>query len=350
MHAPARAVRGDLVPQGHSDPLGEFTKHRRYNRPIAAALMADPELRDVGQAISNCAQRLTLDLPVDAEVLDRPLLRGAHLCNRRLCPFCEWRRVRALRARILCGMDAFSAVHPKHAGVFLTLTVKNCPLDQLGATLDTMHRSFNRMTKRAFWPTPYFLRRTEVTVKRSLPPDLMQACRSDEMPAPEDDPTYELRGRARIESVHPHIHVLLLVPPSYFSHGYVKQSEWQRQWQEAAQLDYEPVVDVRRAKVKTDEEAITALQRVSAVIEAAKYATKATDLLALGDDIGKFHWQVRQRRFFSASRKLSQFIQDADPKGDELLDTEHFPVPLVSPAMRATAQWSELLQEYQFTS
>jgi len=40
----------------------------------------------------------------------------------------------------------------------------------------------------------------------------------------------------------------MAVKPSYFSHGYVTHAEWVKRWREAARLDYDPIVDVRRVK------------------------------------------------------------------------------------------------------
>lgn len=321
MHAAPTAVQVTSAHGSITDPLGKYTKHRQYNRPIAMALHTDWETSDVGKAIANCAQRLTLDVPLEDGQLGEPLLRGAYLCNRRLCPFCEWRRTRAWRARLIAGLNAFAAEQPKWSGVFLTLTVRNCQMHELRDTVRHMHESLRRMTKTTVWPTEYWMRRTEVTVER--------------------DGTV-------IRSVHPHLHCLLLVRPSYWGKGYVKQLEWQKQWQMAARLDYCPVVDVRRAKAKPTDEHLHGVAPVAAVVEAAKYASKATDLLALGDELPAFHHEMRGLRLYGISKPLSRYISDADVSGDELLDTDQFPVPCITPALGAVAQWFDDTQDYRF--
>jgi plasmid rolling circle replication initiator protein Rep len=321
MHAAPTAVQVTSAHGSITDPLGKFTKHRQYNRPIAQALMSDADTRDIGRAIANCSSRLLLDIPLEGDELGEPLLRGAQVCNRRLCPFCEWRRTRVWRARLISGLNAFAAEQPKWSGVFLTLTVRNCQMNELRDTVRHMHESLRRMTKTTVWPTEYWMRRTEVTV---------------------------CRDGTDIRSVHPHLHCLLLVKPSYWSHGYVKQLDWQKQWQMAARLDYCPVVDVRRAKAKPTDEHLHGVAPVAAVVEAAKYASKATDLLALGDQLPAFHYEMRGLRLYGISKPLSRYISDADVSGDDLLDTDQFPVPCITPALSAVAQWFDDTQEYRF--
>lgn len=331
----------DLSPEGQCDPLGKFTRHRKYNLPITRALMADAETRDIGRAIGNCSTRLGLEIPLVDEHLGEPLLRSSHLCNRRLCPFCEWRRTRVWRSRLIAGLNAFSAAKPNWSGVFLTLTVKNCPITELRSTIADMHSALGRLSKVSAWPTSYWMRRTEVTVQL-LPGEPSPF---DKGATAEDPPT--LKG-GRIQSVHPHLHCLLLVRPSYWSRDYIKQLRWQQEWQMAARLDYVPVVDVRRAKAKATDEHFHGVAPVSAIVEAAKYASKATDLLALGDQLPEFHHQMKGLRLYGVSKDLQQYVKAAEVSADELLDSDQFPVPCITPSLHAVADWIEEAQEYRF--
>lgn len=343
MHAAPTAVLVPSAHEGQFDPLGKFTKHKRFNKPVATALMSDGETRDIGRAIANCASRLSLDIPQGDDGLGEPLLRGAQLCNRRLCPFCEWRRTRAWRARLIGGLNAFSAEQPKYRGVFLTLTVRNCQLHELRETIREMHKSFKRLTQVSMFPTQFWMRRTEVTVNRS----------QGEHPSPNTQGSTELPlppGGGAIQSVHPHMHCLLLVRPSYWSRDYITKLRWQQEWQMAARLDYAPIVDVRRARCQAQDDTLTGVAPVSAVVEAAKYATKATDLLALGGDLPAFHHEMRGLRLYGVSGALRRFISDADVRQDELLDTSQFPVPILEPALSAVAQWFDESQEYRFVA
>lgn len=341
MHAAPTAVLGTPAHGAIQDPLGEFSKHRRYNRPIAMALHADPWTTDIGRAIANCAGRLQLDVALEDDHLGPPQLRGAHLCNRRLCPFCEWRRTRAWRARLIRGLDAFMEDHRNWSAVFLTLTVRNCQVSELRDTVRHLHASYKRLTKISGFPTEAWLRRTEVTVNRGTP---QEACLTPKELTTELLPL----GSGPVVSVHPHLHCLLLVRPSYWSRDYKKQLWWQQQWQMAARLDYVPVVDVRRAKAKPGHESHVSVAPVAAVIEAAKYASKATDLLALGDALPAFHHEMRGLRLYGVSKALQQYVSAADPQGDDLLDTSTVQETLERPCLSAVAQWFDEAQEYRF--
>jgi hypothetical protein len=148
--------------------------------------------------------------------------------------------------------------------------------------------------------------------------------------------------------VHPHLHCLLLVRPSYWSREYVKQLRWQQAWQMAARLDYPPVVDVRRAKAKPAHESHAHGDAVSAVVEAAKYASKATDLLALGGALPALHHELRGVRLYGVSKPLQQFVKASDPNVEDMLDVSPAMPTDQSPYLSATAQWFDDVQEYRF--
>jgi plasmid rolling circle replication initiator protein Rep len=341
MHAASTAKQGDSRPGPIEGPLDGFTKHRRYNRPIAVTLFEDPELRGIASAIANCSQMLRLELPLELEQLRDPRLRAAYLCNRRLCPFCEWRRTRVRRAAVLGGLEAFHKEHPNWRAVFLTLTVRNCQVSDLGETLRHMHQSFARLKDTRVWPTDYWLRRTEITVNRGTSP--IGALEHD-------SPTESLltSGGGSGLTVHPHIHCLLMVRPSYFSRDYVKQLRWQQEWQMAARLDYPPVIDVRTAKAKGDVASPGNAGVRDAVIEAAKYVSKATDLVALGPALREFALEVHRVRLFAVSKKLRQYVTDAEITAKELLDPSLAETAPQTPFATAIAQWCDQAAEYRF--
>ena len=285
--------------------------------------MLDTGTRDIGRKIANCALVLKADVLLHKDFEPQANMTAAHLCNTRLCPFCEWRRTSAWRARLHQGLEALYAEKPKLVGLFLTLTVKNVPLTRLGEELDEMNRSWKRLTKRAFFPTDLWFRRTEVTIGH---PDAS--------------------GQAM---AHPHFHVLLLVKPSYFTHGYIKQTEWQKQWMDSARLDYVPVVDVRRAKSKSGSGESPSADARSAVVEAAKYAAKATHLMELGPAISEFHWQLRNRRLYALSKKLRAYIKSGDISEQELMDSNKKDLPEGTEVVEVIAQWFEDAREYVIT-
>lgn len=299
--------------QTHSSVLDGFSTHRRYNFDVCRSLAMDPESLDIGRAIGNCALRLGVEVQLPEGEAPQAKLRAAGLCNRRLCPFCEWRRSKAWRRRFFQGLPRFHEDFPTHKPVFLTLTQRNVALGELRETIQHMNRAWNRFHQCSFFPTPFWFRRTEVTFN------------------------------AEERSFHPHFHVLLLVPAGYFSHGYVKKSEWQSQWQMAGRYDYRPVVDVRRVRSRAVADGQTIATEKAAAMEVAKYATKATDLLSLGDELGEFNRQVRGLRFSSVSSSLKPYISASDISENEMKDGGDSP-PVES--LRGTALWFEDVQQY----
>ena len=100
--------------------------------------MLDTDTRDIGRKIANCALTIKAGVTLHPELEPEVKLSAAHMCNTRLCPFCEWRRTRVWRQRLFRGLENLYDEHPGWKGVFLTLTVRNVPLDRLGDQLDEM--------------------------------------------------------------------------------------------------------------------------------------------------------------------------------------------------------------------
>ena len=309
-----------VPPQRQFGVLGSLSRHRQFNSPIARELMLDTETRDIGQKIANCALTLKADVLLHPENRTEVNLKAARVCNTRLCPFCEWRRTRVWRARLHSGIESLYASNPKLRGVFLTLTVRNVPLEQLGEQLDEMNKAWGRLVKRKIFPTWYWFRRTEVTVSATPGGSSFMA--------------------------HPHFHCLLMVKPSYFSHQYVKQSTWQKEWMDSARLDYVPVVDVRSAKQNSAGGSGSAGDAKSAVLEAAKYAAKATELMELGPAITELHHQLRGRRLYAVSSMFRKYIKAGDISPAELMDNNAKPLPEGTACVPVVAQWFEDAKEY----
>lgn len=326
---------GQASPQAHCAVLERFSKHRRWNTPISRDLMADAETREIGRKIANCALTIKADVILKPDQEPEANLTGARLCNTRFCPFCEARRTKALRARLYQGLDALYADKPKLKGVFLTLTVKNVPLEELGDQLDQMNKAWQRLKSCSFWPTDLWFRRTEVTVgTRTSGLGFLSSGRG---------------GADQSLYAHPHFHCLLLVRPSYFSRDYIKKSEWQKQWQMALRADYAPVIDVRTAKTHSTSGSLPAIDAKAAVVEAAKYAAKATSLMEIGPAITTLHWQLRNRRMTAISKELAKYVKQGEFEHEELMDASSEPLPADAERLEVIGQWFDDVQEYVIT-
>lgn len=322
MHGVAAPRLAAASAQTHSGLLDPYSKHRRFNSAICTSLQVDDDSVDLAKAIGNCATVLGLEIDVEHDQGPKALLRATRPCNRRLCPFCEWRRSKAWRRRFFEGLPKFHEDFPTHKPLFLTLTVKNCPINDLRSTIRDMHSAWARMTKLSGFPTKFWFRRTEVTHYKSENPLSVGA------------------------NFHPHMHVLLLVPSSYFSHGYIRQNEWRQWWQMSARLDYAPIVDVRRGKSKSRSGSAGTNESKEASIEITKYQTKATDLIAMGSALGEYNRQVANLRFAAVSKSLRPYVADTPMSSSDLVDKG---TAVVGETYRAKALWFQDVGEYLFS-
>ena len=191
---------------------------------------------------SLCADLLQFRLCPDAfEGAYKLKLASAKFCRLRHCPICQWRRSLRWKAKAYQILPKVVDDYPKHRWLFATFTVKNCEISELRSTLQHMNKAFKRMTERKAWPAIGWVKSVEVTRNRK-------------------------NGTA-----HPHIHTLLLVPPSYFSHGYLSQQKWVDMWQSCARLDYQPILDVRALNQRIPPTAL--------IPEVLKYAVKESDMV-----------------------------------------------------------------------
>lgn len=169
---------------------------------------------------------------------------------------CQWRRSLKWVARLKEALPLMMANYDGVRFIFLTLTVRNCPTEQLKDTLTHLNKSWQRLTQRSVWPGLGFVKALEVTRNH------------------EDD------------TCHPHIHAVVAVNKSYFTgRTYLSHEKWTQLWRQALRVEYDPIVHVKRVKarrgqVESLEDYQAELKSVeSAVVETVKYGTKPSDVM-----------------------------------------------------------------------
>lgn len=238
-----------------------------------------------------------------AEEEGRVKIVEANFCKQRLCPACSWRRslrIYSTTSQILDYIDA----HEKVKYLFLTLTVQNIPLYDLGKALDDMAAAFKRLTNNKAWQRRVkgCMRTLEVTINL----DTMTA--------------------------HPHYHLILAVDRSYATKSdktYWTQADWQAAWVKSARLGYAPQVRIERIKGG----------REKGVAEVSKYLAKDSDYLIdsmkaqMGTEeaeaatdyiVGQLLQQLHGRRLISYTgilRKAQQALRLSNPEEAPLTDT-----------------------------
>jgi len=232
--------------------------------------------------------------------------KSAQFCRVRTCPVCQWRRSQMLLARFFDAFPRIRADYPTTRYVFLTLTVKNCPVDELRATVQHMSKSWDRLAKRKAFPAIGFVRSLEVTKETDT----------------YDKTTKKLIRKARPHYAHPHFHVLLALKPSYFSRGYLSTADWAALWQNALKADYTPVCDVRIVKAKKTDESgsegeIAGIK--AAIVEVIKYTVKPSDMVQDGGFLLALVEQLHKLRAVSLGGIFKEYLAEQD---DEELDGE----------------------------
>lgn len=191
------------------------------------------------ERMKECAQWLAFWRKEDGTMK----LHDARFCRVRLCPICQWRRSLKTFAQMSQVLDVAS--EQDYQFIFLTLTVRNCVGVHLSDELTHLLLSFNRLMK---------YKDVQKAVK-----GFYRGC--------------EVTHNVRTDEFHPHLHVILAVKSGYFSgKTYLSQERWTELWRKALQVDYDPIVDVRRCKGGS-----------KAVAEACKYAVKPGDVINFDD-------------------------------------------------------------------
>jgi plasmid rolling circle replication initiator protein Rep len=239
------------------------------------------------ERISECSRLLTYALKAKDDGEIKLKLREARFCRVRHCLVCQWRRSLMWRARFFKNLPEIQAKYPTGRWILLTLTVRNCELSQLRQTLTMMNSAWKRLTERKAFPALGFVKGVEVT-------------------------------RSHDGSAHPHFHCLMLVPASYFSHGYISQANWGTLWQSCLKSDYIPVVDIR--VVKPDKATLNATPDASnvammkSICEVLKYCVKPGDLLADPQWLDELTKQLQKTRATSVGGCLKEFFSEDDPE------------------------------------
>ena len=303
------------MPQGQDLPLCDFAKkdqkwdkHRGDTQSIGEVYALDGKYARLSSRLSLCANILEFGELCDKDTGELSLkLQNALFCKVRTCPVCSWRRAMRNVARFFERIPTVLDAYPKHAWLFLTLTVKNPDMCDLRSTLAAMNKAFQRMQQRKDFPAAGYIRTTEITKGKDGTP-------------------------------HPHFHCLLLVKPGYFQGGvYLSQEAWADMWRECLRIEYQPVVDIRRVKAESDKAKAAELLEgkiaglKAAVLETLKYSIKVEDMLSDAQFLYGVTDQLRGLRFLATGGILKDFLKD-EVADDEMVNTGSEDEPTATPA------------------
>jgi plasmid rolling circle replication initiator protein Rep len=243
----------------------------------------EPKLNKQAKRLRECSSLLLYSLKTDGSIK----LERVSFCKVRGCPVCQWRRSKMWQRRMFEALPEFS----NFRWLLLTLTVKNCDVENLKSTIKTMQQAWSKMRRRKMFTGAVvgYVKALEVTRSES--------------------------GQA-----HPHFHIMLLVSPTYFAgHSYITKQEWASEWQDCMQLDYEPVCDIRAITDKKGKGI------GGAVLEVLKYETKSADLIQHPDFLQQLALQLVGTRAIELGGLVKEKLKALDDvkETDEMLITEN---------------------------
>lgn len=260
-----------------------WDKHRA-NADKISQHYRNSQYKPYSDRINFCSELLDFKLTPDAdEGVLKLKLANARFCRVRHCPVCQWRRSLMWKAKAHRALPTVIEHFPKHRWLFLTLTVRNMEIVQLRETLTWMHKSFVRLTKLKEFPAEGWIKSTEVT-----------------------------RGKTPPGSAHPHFHILLMVPPSYFSgQAYLSQKRWSELWQKVSRLDYEPMVHVKAVAKHYNPQIL--------IPEILKYQVKESDLVADREWFLELTKQLHKTRAVSVGGVLRDYFKELEEEPEDLI-------------------------------
>ena len=230
----------DLKQSGKERP---WQKNKLLSVAISNAYFSLSELKQYGTVVASCGNYLKFGSCVTLEHGKK--LIEAYFCKVRLCVMCQWRKSLVIRKQVLELVHWHREKYSTDIPLLLTLTVVNVFGDELGRAIDHMNKAWQRLVKRKV------IKRSVRSWFRSL----------------------EITYNQERQDFHPHFHILLMVPKSYFDTRrdlYVPQQEWLRLWKASMRDDRITQIDIRTIKARK----VGTLESLAA--EVAKYATKSS--------------------------------------------------------------------------
>ena len=235
----------------------------------------DEKLQKHAGNIGRCSQTVILSDVLNRKTGEIGQTVTSWKCRERHCPVCQSARQFKFKRYFEDALPEIQTRAKADAWLHLVLTVENCPISELRATLAAMNGSWRRLVQRKeFKIVRGWTRGTEVT-----------------------------KGENGPMMAHPHFHALLLVPPGYFSKFYIKHEKWLALWQAAARLNYMPNGWIERADAKGG---------IQEVVKLATYSTKPEEMDVSEDWFYEFHRQVSGLRFLATGGIVKDVLREKE--------------------------------------
>jgi plasmid rolling circle replication initiator protein Rep len=240
-----------------------------------------------GERVAACSQ--TLEFARSPPAKKKPqkfTLKNSWFCRVRHCPVCQWRRALRWQAMVYAALPRLMKDYPRVRFLFMTLTIRNCPVERLRETLKLLCSGWDRLTKLRGWPAIGWVRSVEIT-------------------------------RGKDGSAHPHFHCLLMVHPGYFQADYLSQKQWAELWGQSLRVNYTPVIDIRIVKPDHKlhaKKVVPGCNIWGAVVEILKYSVKPGDMVKDHEWFLTLVDQVWKTKAVIVGGVFKKYIREREPE------------------------------------
>lgn len=267
---------------------------RKAESKILAARLHRLGYKGRAARMLNCAEYVVMS---ECPSCGRKEIKSAMLCRDRLCPVCLWRLSRKRFAEMNLVVDSMrdSIIRNDVHVSMLTLTVRNCKLEELGATIAAMSAAWHNMSRRvSFKRICGWARNLEITFNR------------------------------RERTAHPHFHILLMWRGQVdVSKDFYKSLR--DEWSACLRADYSAIVHHEQAYIiDGDHKTVDVNGDITPILlECSKYAMKSTDIPTMRDEeLRLFIAAVKGVRFVSYGKDIKKARQALGMRDEELSDDE----------------------------
>jgi len=273
----------------------KFQKPKRKNEQVSFKFPKDHKER---AKLLECSQSIHTTILEHQQSKDIKKNLSFFTCKSKFCPVCnkiksnKWASALYKRTKELQEKES-------QRFLFLTLTVKNCKIEELHKTINNMNKAWNSFKKYNLMDTRKrgikrfngFVKILEITFPNG-------------------------------NEAHPHFHILLSANESYFNKDnkyYLTTKRISELWGKSLGVDYQPIVDIRIIKPKkTKQGEITKEAIPSVLAEMTKYPMKDTDYRKLTQKtMSILYSELYRKRLIATGGNLKISINQIENIGKE---------------------------------
>lgn len=274
--------------------------------------------RKYAKRLEECSKLLVFESGKTKDGKEAVQLKHAMHCNVRLCLVCQHQKSKKRQRSFVDLLPLVEMDYKDYAWLFLTIALKNVKPTEVREEFKRLNESLNRAKKRKDWPAVGWIVSREIT-------------------------------RGKDGSAHPHLHVMLLVPPSYFSTtAYMPHKKWLEFISDTFRINYEPAVRIQRIGGRDDGSGSYLERMRKAVLEVFKYTVKSQDLLEDSNWTLEITDQLHNLRAISTGGVLRKYYKKLEEDTLDDVEVERWFIPDEDEGL-IYLEWNQKRKEYLVT-